>query len=82
MRESYVSPIQSYENVADFFHFQLSDLLFFLALLVIFIASYGIMAQALLFPNAVPQAKILKRIFYNPYWTMNGEFDLELAEGL
>ncbi|XP_064618804.1 transient receptor potential cation channel subfamily M member-like 2 isoform X2 [Lineus longissimus] len=59
----------------------LNDLVFFLALLVIFIASYGISSQALLFPNALPQAKIFKQIFYYPYWTMNGEFDLDLAEG-
>ncbi|KAK3091596.1 hypothetical protein FSP39_021023 [Pinctada imbricata] len=51
----------------------ITDLLFFFMILVVFILSFGVMYQANLFPNSVPEWKILKQVVYLPYWQMYGE---------
>ena len=58
------------------------DLLFFFLILAVFILSFGVMYQANLFPNAVPNWSLLKSVVYIPYWQMYGELFLENYEGM
>ena len=55
--------------------------MFFLCILVIFILSYGVASQALLYPNSEPSWSLLNDIIYKPYWQMYGELFLEELEG-
>ena len=61
--------------------FQLKDLLFFIAILVVVILAYGVASQALRYPNSEPSWSLLLNIFYLPYWQMYGELFLEDVEG-
>ncbi|CAC5383684.1 Fibrinogen-like protein 1,Fibrinogen-like protein A,Angiopoietin-4,Angiopoietin-related protein 6,Techylectin-5B,Angiopoietin-related protein 7,Ficolin-1-A,Angiopoietin-related protein 1,Ficolin-1-B,Ficolin-2,Ficolin-3,Ficolin-1,Fibrinogen C domain-containing protein 1 [Mytilus coruscus] len=61
---------------------QLGDLGFFIALYVLFLLSFGIMYQAILFPNSVSSPwELLKDLVYLPYWQLYGELNLEQIEG-
>ena len=60
---------------------QLTDILFFVCILLVFIAAYGIASQALRFPNAEPSWSLLKDVVYKPYWQMYGELFLQEIEG-
>ncbi|CAH1793997.1 unnamed protein product, partial [Owenia fusiformis] len=59
----------------------LTDLLFFIAILLVFILAYGVASQALRYPNAPVSWNLLKDIVYLPYWQMYGELELALVEG-
>lgn len=61
--------------------FQLTDLLFFISLLVVFLISYGIAAQSLLYPNATLSWNILRDVLYMPYFNIYGEFNLDEVRG-
>lgn len=60
---------------------QLTDLMFFLLILLVFILSFGVAYQANLYPNAPQQWTVLKDVLYHPYWQMYGELFLENKEG-
>ncbi|XP_021379559.1 transient receptor potential cation channel subfamily M member 1-like [Mizuhopecten yessoensis] len=59
----------------------LTDLMFFFAILAVFVLSFGIAYQANLFPNDPPSWKLLRQVVYLPYWQMYGELFLENMEG-
>ncbi|XP_033755589.1 transient receptor potential cation channel subfamily M member-like 2 isoform X2 [Pecten maximus] len=59
----------------------LTDLMFFFAILAVFVLSFGIAYQANLFPNDPPSWRLLKQVVYLPYWQMYGELFLENVEG-
>ncbi|XP_052078596.1 transient receptor potential cation channel subfamily M member 2-like isoform X1 [Mytilus californianus] len=60
----------------------LEDLAFFIALFVLFVFSFGIMYQAVLFPNSVLSPwELFKDIVYLPYWQLYGELNLDRIEG-
>lgn len=59
----------------------LTDLLFFVAILIVFILAYGVASHALRFPNAPVSWRLLKDVVYLPYWQMYGELFLENVEG-
>ncbi|XP_069123673.1 transient receptor potential cation channel subfamily M member-like 2 isoform X2 [Argopecten irradians] len=59
----------------------LTDLMFFFAILAVFVLSFGIAYQANLFPNDPPTWTLLKQVVYLPYWQMYGELFLENMEG-
>ena len=61
--------------------FQLTDLLFFISILIVFILAYGVVAQALRYPNSKADWVLLKDVVYMPYWQMYGELFLEDLEG-
>ena len=67
---------------------QISEVLVFMALLIIFILSYGIPAQALLNPPAGTNFQnttflsFAQNTILNPYWQMYGELLLENIEGM
>jgi len=63
------------------FYFQLTDILFFVCILLVFMLAYGIATQALRYPNAEPSWKLFKDVVYKPYWQMYGELFLEEVEG-
>ncbi|VDI02660.1 Hypothetical predicted protein [Mytilus galloprovincialis] len=61
---------------------ELGDLGFFIALYALFLFSFGIMYQAILFPNSVSSPwQLLKDLVYLPYWQLYGELNLEQIEG-
>jgi hypothetical protein len=47
----------------------------------VFILSYGVASQALLFPNAKAEWILVKNVLYAPYWQIFSDPDLNLAEG-
>ncbi|VDI26801.1 Hypothetical predicted protein, partial [Mytilus galloprovincialis] len=58
------------------------DLGFFIALYALFVFSFGIMYQAVLFPNSVSSPwELLKDIVYLPYWQLYGKLHLNRIEG-
>ncbi|XP_064621625.1 transient receptor potential cation channel subfamily M member-like 2 [Lineus longissimus] len=57
------------------------DLLFFIVLVIVFILSYGVATQALLYPNAKAEWILVKNVLYAPYWQIFSDVDLGLAEG-
>lgn len=61
---------------------QIGDLAFFFALFALFIFSFGIMYQAILFPNSLlPPWELFKDLIYLPYWQMYGELNIDRIEG-
>ena len=56
--------------------------MFFMAILIVFVFSFGTAYQANLFPNAVPSWKLLQNIVYMPYWQIFGDPALDNAEGM
>ncbi|XP_071522333.1 transient receptor potential cation channel subfamily M member-like 2 [Panulirus ornatus] len=70
------------------FYRMISEVLVFMALLVIFILGYGIASQSLLHLtrdalslNTTAVSMIMKDIFLIPYWQMYGELQLEEIKG-
>ena len=61
--------------------FQMTDLAFFLAILLVAILAYGVASQALRFPNDTVEWKLLKDVVYLPYWQMYGELFLDEVVG-
>ena len=61
--------------------FQLTDLMFFIAILLVVILAYGVASQALRYPNSEKEWVLMKNIVYLPYWQMYGELFLEEVEG-
>lgn len=60
---------------------QLTDLAFFLVILVVVIFAYGVATQALRYPNDTVEWTLLKDVVYLPYWQMYGELMLDQVEG-
>ena len=60
---------------------QLTDLMFFFCILVVVMLAYGVISQALRFPNQPPSLVLLKEIVYKPYWQIYGELFLDEVEG-
>lgn len=74
----------AYENVGPkviMIQKMLTDLLFFFAIFIIFLLSYGIASHALRFPNSKIEWSLLKNIVYLPYWQMYGELFLDDVSG-
>lgn len=63
------------------FYFQLTDLMFFVLILLVFVFAYGVASQVLRYPNATLSWEILKRVVYEPYWNIYGELFLEDMQG-
>ena len=61
--------------------FQITDLLFFLVILVVVIFAYGVASQTLRYPNDTVEWTLLKDVVYLPYWQMYGELMLDQVEG-
>ncbi|XP_052077430.1 transient receptor potential cation channel subfamily M member-like 2 [Mytilus californianus] len=60
----------------------LEDLAFFISLFALFVFSFGIMYQAILFPNSVLSSwELFKELIYLPYWQLYGELFLDRIEG-
>ncbi|CAC5379427.1 TRPM1 [Mytilus coruscus] len=60
----------------------MQDLAFFISLFVLFVFSFGIMYQAVLFPNSVlSRWELFKDLVYLPYWQLYGELNLDRIEG-
>ncbi|XP_061196286.1 transient receptor potential cation channel subfamily M member-like 2 [Saccostrea echinata] len=59
----------------------LTDLMFFLLILLVFILSFGVAYHANLYPNSPKEWVLLKDVVYHPYWQMYGELFLENKEG-
>lgn len=60
---------------------QVNDIIFFLAIFLVFLFAYGAAAQAMLYPNHPLNADLIKKIVFYPYWQVFGELTLEEVEG-
>ena len=56
---------------------QLTDMLFFILILLIVILGYGVITQAVLHPEAELEWRLVWNVLYKPYWQMYGELFLE-----
>jgi len=56
---------------------QLTELMKFLIVLVVFIVSFGIAFQAILHPNQPLSWSMLADVIWRPYWQMFGELFLD-----
>ncbi|XP_070581222.1 transient receptor potential cation channel subfamily M member-like 2 isoform X2 [Ptychodera flava] len=57
------------------------DLVYFVAVLIVFIMAFGVACEALLYPNHDPTLMLIPKVVYKPYWQMYGELFLEEIEG-
>lgn len=57
------------------------DLMFFVAILAVFLIGYGIASQAILFPNETDVSVIMRGILMRSYFQIFGELFLEVIEG-
>ncbi|XP_030849301.1 transient receptor potential cation channel subfamily M member 2-like isoform X2 [Strongylocentrotus purpuratus] len=57
------------------------DLMFFVAILCVFLIGYGIASQAILFPNETNVSVIMRGILMRSYFQIFGELFLEVIEG-
>ena len=57
-------------------------MLLFMSILFVFLLSYGIASNALLYPNQTLSHHSIKRIFFMPYFHIYGELFLEDIEGM
>jgi len=53
------------------------DLVLFLMIFAVFLFCYGVVAQVLMYPNAVPSWKILQAVVYEPFFALFGQFNLQ-----
>ena len=60
---------------------QVTDLMFFLLLLAVFVLAYGVAQQSLLDPNSTKSWSILLGVVHDPYFSIYGDFNLEKLEG-
>lgn len=58
------------------------DLFFFMIILIVFIAAFGLASQAILYPNSELSLGLLKEIFRKSYWQLYGELFLDEMEGM
>lgn len=63
------------------FSLQLTDLVFFLLILFVFVVSFGTAYHANLYPNTELSWNILKNVIYIPYWQTYGIYNLDVIEG-
>ncbi|RDD39507.1 Transient receptor potential cation channel subfamily M member 2 [Trichoplax sp. H2] len=59
----------------------LSDLVFFVVILGVFLVAYGVSSHAILHPNYPFNATIIQKIFYIPYFNIYGELFLAEIQG-
>ncbi|XP_062504034.1 transient receptor potential cation channel subfamily M member-like 2 [Corticium candelabrum] len=59
----------------------IGDVIVFIAILLVWILSYGIAVQALLFPFQDASWEMLKNVIYIPFWQLHGELFLDYVEG-
>ena len=57
------------------------DLLFFMVIMVIFVISYGITSQVILYPNSDLNSSLLVDILKYAWWSIFGEFNIEEVSG-
>ncbi len=57
------------------------DLMFFLVILMVFIAAFGLASQAILYPESELRWQLIRDVLKKPYWQMYGELFLEEIEG-
>ncbi|XP_077863943.1 transient receptor potential cation channel subfamily M member 3-like, partial [Saccoglossus kowalevskii] len=60
----------------------LKDLLSFMLILAVFILSFGIAIEGILYPNLDSSPLVFVKALYKPYWQLYGEIFLDEVEGL
>lgn len=60
----------------------MKDVVYFVGILLVFLLSYGIAVQALLFPFQEPSWRILTNVLYEPFFHIYGELFLELYRNI
>ena len=60
--------------------FQVFDLMFFLIIIAVFMVAYGVVRQAILYPNSEFNGLLIYSVFRASYWQMQGEIETFLAE--
>ena len=48
-------------------------MMYFVVLLAVFLIAFGVCRQSILFPNEEPHWRLIRHIFYQPYFMLYGE---------
>ena len=57
------------------------DLTYFVIILLVFIAAYGVSSQAILYPNTALSISLAKDVIRDAWWNMFGQLDLQGIAG-
>ena len=60
---------------------QVTDVMFFVCILLVFMVSYGTVSQALRYPNSPLSWSLLRDVISYPFWFVLGQFNQEEMEG-
>ncbi len=52
---------------------QMIDMLYFVVIMLVVLMSFGVSRQAILHPDEEPTWRLVRNIFYMPYWMIYGE---------
>lgn len=59
--------------LSDCLFYQVVDMSYYIIILLIVLMSYGIVRQSIHFPNEEPSWRIVRNMFFYPYWMIYGE---------
>lgn len=57
------------------------DLFYFVIIIMVFISSYGITSQVILFPNQPLNIHLAKDVLSDAWWSVYGEMNIDLVSG-
>ena len=60
---------------------QIRDVIVFITILLVWIVSYGVAIQALIFPFQDASWDLLYNVFYIPFWQIHGQFYFDHMNG-
>ena len=60
---------------------QVTDVMFFVCILLVFMVSYGTVSQALCYPNSPLSWSLLRDVISYPFWFVLGQYNQEEMEG-
>jgi len=62
-------------------HLQFVDLFYFMVIMCVFIAAYGITSQVILYPNSDLNSLLLVDIVKYAWWSIFGDFNIDEVSG-
>jgi len=65
-----------------FFDLQMIDLFYFVIVLLVFIAAYGIASQVILYPNQPLNIKLARDVLSTAWWNVFGQFNIDEVSGI
>lgn len=57
------------------------DLLYFVLILLVFIAAYGVASQVILYPNSPLNIRLARDVLSNAWWNVFGQLNIDEVSG-